>query len=232
MINEEARVASSKPNVLLKAAMPLLAVMITIQKTLSQPSLEILKDKLMAQIKQYEVQLQKNHYSERVILAARYGLCTALDEMILKTSWGFERFWLQQGLLNTFYQEADGGEKFYVILDNLLINPREHLDILELFYFILSLGFKGKWYQDQTKLNSIRQHLFKVLIGFKSERKFFLEKSKMTQPKHFYTFSLLAMIVLTGCVLLFTSLNLKKYSKQNAKSIYQLLTKIDEKSGK
>ena len=54
------------------------------------------------------------------VLAARYALCTVIDEAVLNTPWGAQSDWSGQSLLVTFHRESAGGEKFFQILDRVI----------------------------------------------------------------------------------------------------------------
>jgi type VI secretion system protein ImpK len=43
------------------------------------------------------------------------------------------------------HREAWGGEKFFEMLDRISVDPARHIDLMELQYVILALGFSGKY---------------------------------------------------------------------------------------
>ncbi|NVL25105.1 hypothetical protein F2S68_22585 [Pseudomonas syringae pv. actinidiae] len=57
------------------------------------------------------------------LLAARYVLCTVVDEAVLNTSWGSKSDWSKISLLSRFHKETFGGEKFFQLLERLSTNP-------------------------------------------------------------------------------------------------------------
>jgi type VI secretion system protein ImpK len=100
------------------------------------------------------------------IIGARYCLCTALDEAIALTQWGGDGRWSTHSLLVTFHSETWGGEKFFQLLARLCQNPAAHLDLIELQYYCLQLGFEGRYRvldQGQSQLDGIRQRLLRIL---------------------------------------------------------------------
>ena len=93
-------------------------------------------------------------------------MCTALDEAVVTTPWGNESEWSQMSLLSSFHNETFGGEKFFILLDRLARNPVKHLDMLELMYVCLSLGFEGKYRvmpRGLLELENIRDSLFRQI---------------------------------------------------------------------
>ena len=80
-----------------------------------------------------------------IVLAARYALCAGLDEAVLSTPWGAQSEWAQHPLLVALHREAWGGEKFFEMLDRISADPARHIDLMELQYLVLALGFTGKY---------------------------------------------------------------------------------------
>jgi len=99
-------------------------------------------------------------------VAARYILCTLLDESASSTPWGGSGAWSSQSLLVAFHNEAWGGEKVFQLLTRLAQSPREHRNLLELMYAVLSLGFEGRYKvanDGKAQLDSVRERLAVML---------------------------------------------------------------------
>lgn len=153
-------------NPLVSAASVLLTLIEKTRHSLSHPNVEGLYQRLVSEIRAFENRARASGIKNEIVVAARYLLCTALDEAVLNTPWGGESRWPQQTLLSTFHNETAGGEKFFLILDRLRASPREHLHILELIYLCLSLGFEGKYklsHRGRDALEQIRDELFGVI---------------------------------------------------------------------
>lgn len=155
------------PNRLENAATPLLALMISLKKTLAYPDVEGLRSKIIKQVKAFKETLEKQGVSKKTIDIASYILCTAVDDVVLNnTAWGSKSFWLQKGLLATLHEDTKGGEKFFQHLVTLrqgdLFGNR---DLLELMYICLALGFQGRYRNQYAELEEVREHLFKTLYG-------------------------------------------------------------------
>lgn len=95
-----------------------------------------------AEIRVFEHQAHKQGYPPQIILAARYLLCSFLDEQ------------QHTQLLLFFQHETYGGERFFVILERSCEAPNEYIALLELGYLCLSLGYQGK-YRKTDKLNHL-----------------------------------------------------------------------------
>jgi type VI secretion system protein ImpK len=136
---------SSGLNPLVNAASTLIAVFEKTRQSLSHPDIGGLHQRLVNEIKAFEIKAKDADIPPEIILAARYVVCAALDETVLNTPWGAESPWPQRTLLSIFHNETAGGEKFFQILSRMLEQPSENLFILELMYIFLSLGFEGKY---------------------------------------------------------------------------------------
>lgn len=152
----------AESNLLLKAATPLITLITQLTHTVDQKNVPALKAQVIEEIKNFERRLTSVDYPVRTIVAARYCLCTSIDEAVLSREWGSRSIWLQESLLNLFQKETWGGERFYIILDDMLKNVRENIDFLELVYYLLSLGYEGKFYgnENRSTREEIRNRIF------------------------------------------------------------------------
>src|SRR5262249_50600907 len=74
--------------------------------------------------------------------------------------------WAQHGLLALFHGEVAGGEKFFQLLSRLAENPEANLNVLELMYVCLQLGFEGRYRiveGGQRQLEGVRQRLLEII---------------------------------------------------------------------
>ena len=86
----------------------------------------------------------------------------------MNTPWGVDSGWGQRSLLRVYHNEASGGERFFVLLDQLMARPQEYRDLLELFYVLLCMGFKGKYHLDpagDSRIDTMRERLHQDLYG-------------------------------------------------------------------
>lgn len=159
------KVLSVGANPLLAAASPLLQAMVEVcSESYAAPS--GLKDELVKRIKDFEFMALSQGCDNTEIIASRYVLCTALDEAITTKPWSSMLDWTKNSLLIIFHNEANGGEKLFQLLDKLARNPSRHINILELIYVCLSLGYEGKYRVLQrglTELEAIRNSLYRQI---------------------------------------------------------------------
>lgn len=167
-------------NALLEAARELLRALAEVPQKLSGPQIAawrgLLHDELMAFTQVCEhAGIRREH-----MLAARYVLCTALDEAASLAPWNMASAgesagqWSLTSLLTEFYSESDGGQKVFMLLGRMASMPQEHMPVLELMHHVLSLGFQGSYNGQHAasqasggprELESIRQRLFTLVSG-------------------------------------------------------------------
>ena len=93
----------------------------------------------------FETRAQAAGVRAEHVIAARYVLCTLLDEAAASTPWGGSGTWASHSLLVMFHNETWGGEKFFQLLAKLAEDPAANRDLLELMYVCLALGFEGRY---------------------------------------------------------------------------------------
>lgn len=164
--NLRAACAQATGNPITGAAISLLSVVAQLRNTASHPDVPGLRAGIIEEIKLFEIKIKNQGISGEQAQAARYALCTLLDETVLNTPWGCNSIWSTQSLLIFFHKEAWGGEKFFLILKNCMQQPGTHLDLLELLYFCLCLGFEGRYRVEDrglSKLEEIRENVYQII---------------------------------------------------------------------
>jgi type VI secretion system protein ImpK len=132
-------------NPLVQAASPLLLRMGQMRSAPASIDVPSLRRASVEEIRRFEERARAAGVRNEIVLAARYVLCAGLDEAVLSTPSGAQSEWSQHPLLVALHREAWGGEKFFEMLDRILVDPARHIDLIELQYLILALGFTGKY---------------------------------------------------------------------------------------
>ncbi|CAG1015127.1 putative lipoprotein YiaD [Burkholderiaceae bacterium] len=153
-------------NPLLALANRLLAVVPHIRSTthLSDPT--VLKDSLAQGIRDFEARARQQGIAPERVMAARYILCTLLDEAAAGTPWGGSGTWGRYSLLAMFHNETWGGEKVFQLMAKLAENPAGNRDLLELIYAAVNLGFEGRYRViegGRAQLEAVRDRLAQIV---------------------------------------------------------------------
>ena len=162
----------SKLNPLVNAALPLLDLAVQLKNRAQPPNLETLRDRVVAEINAFERRITPLGLSPQTIRAARYALCATIDDIVLNTPWGSGSIWSQRSMVATFHNEVLGGDRFWDLLNQLKRDAATNLDLLELLYFCISLGFEGKYRvtaRGASELILVREDLYRLIRNNRGE---------------------------------------------------------------
>lgn len=224
-------------NPLIAAAAPLLILANKLHQAPISPDLNKLHQDLTHEIKAFENKTQTLGYRPHIILAARYTLCTLLDEMVMTSAWGPQSDWSNQNLLATFQGEIWGGERFFLILERGCEDPKLHIDLLELIYLCLSFGFQGKYrLQDQgyIELGKIIDNLYHIIRKHRGEffKNLLIHSDANYQPlkpRHWLPRWIIIFLAITLTISFYTYIN--HHLKTESNSIYQSLQQLIDPNG-
>ncbi|HEX7639446.1 MAG TPA: type IVB secretion system protein IcmH/DotU [Burkholderiaceae bacterium] len=153
-------------NPLVANASVLLNAVPTIRRTLNHADPAGLRQYLLRAITDFEQRARAAGATPEHVLISRYALCTMIDEAVANMPWGASPEWVQQSLLVTLHREGFGGEKFFQLLDKAMEDPRRNLDLLELMYVCIALGFEGRYSvieNGRVQLDALRDRLHGVI---------------------------------------------------------------------
>lgn len=153
-------------NPIVGAANPLLVLVPQLRSSVTHPNQAGLRDTLLRQVAEFEKTARDRGVSPEHVLVARYALCTLVDESISLTPWGGAGQWARQSLLVTLHKETSGGEKFFLLLGKMVEDPGKNIDLLELMYVCLALGFEGRYRvmdNGRAQVEQVRERLYGVV---------------------------------------------------------------------
>nr|WP_277625347.1 type IVB secretion system protein IcmH/DotU [Burkholderia stabilis] len=106
------------------------------------------------------------------VVRASYCLSAALDEAAMQTRWGRGEGtgteWQASSLAVAMGHDRQGGDRVFHVIDEVLNDPRGHLDLLELLQNVLDLGFRGRYrfeHDGPRRLLNIRERLHGVVMA-------------------------------------------------------------------
>ncbi len=159
-------------NPLVSAAAALLGLVNQLRNAMRHADINGLRAHVVEEMRNFENSSRAAGVSPENLLAARYALCTLMDETVLSTPWGSESLWSKQSLLSTFHNETWGGEKFFVILERVSDDPTRNIDLMELLYLCLALGFEGKYRvleRGRAKLEELQDNLYRRIRSVRGD---------------------------------------------------------------
>jgi type VI secretion system protein ImpK len=155
--------ASGTTNPLLDAALPLLLLALRLRTATESADPSQLQSRIADQIRAFETRAREAGVQNEDVGAARYAICTLLDECVLNTPWGAHSGWAGQPLLILFHREAFGGKKFFDIVERATKEPARYLQLMELLYACLTVGLEGQYRfdaQGPALLTKIQRDLY------------------------------------------------------------------------
>lgn len=161
-----AATANTGVNPMVAAANPVLTLIPQIRATLAHPDPKGLRDYLLREIAEFEQHARQVGVAPEKVVVARYALCTVVDETVSSTPWGGTSLWARESLLVTLHKETSGGEKFFLLLQKMLEDPLRNLDLIELMYACLALGFEGRYRvvdNGKAQLNELRNRVHQTI---------------------------------------------------------------------
>jgi type VI secretion system protein ImpK len=153
-------------NPLLQHAAPLLMAATRLRTTAQHPNPAALRAALSETVKRFESNARAAGVPNEQVVAARYVLCTFVDQCASSTPWGSSGAWANHSLLVQFHNESWGGEKVFQLLAKLGKDVPTNRNLLELMHVVLSLGFEGRYRgmdNGRAQLDSIRERLAQLL---------------------------------------------------------------------
>ncbi len=199
------------PNSLVAAGWELLSQVAQLKVSAGRENLQALNERLSSGISTFEAQALHQGAEAGQVMSARYVLCSVVDEAVVTTAWGSRSDWSRSSLLSRFHNETFGGEKFFQLLERLSRDPVKHVDMLELMYLSLSMGFEGKYRvieRGEVQLEVIRDALYRQIQHVRGARPSLTAPAGPRMVRHTRVRSLSApWVVMVGlaCVLVMYS---------------------------
>ena len=153
-------------NTLVALANRLLLVVPQLRATQHVDDPVALRNSLAQGIRDFAARAAPRGIAPERVMAARYVLCTMLDEAAADTPWGGSGTWARHSLLAMFHNENEGGEKVFQLMARLTEKPAVNLDLLELIYCALTLGFEGRYRvidNGRAQLEAVRDRLAQII---------------------------------------------------------------------
>lgn len=125
-----------------------------------------------------EAGYQAEHYDQ-----ARFAVIAYIDEAVLASGWVHNERWASDLLQKNYYNTASAGIEFFERLAGLnMIDPAHH-DIREVYYYCLSLGFMGRYFDssERATLDRICQDTYQLLMAGQGTK--LAEDSKKLSPE-------------------------------------------------
>jgi len=98
-----------------------------------------------SQFELVERQLTQKNITPENIRLAKYCLAAFFDELVMLSDWSGRLTWMSRTLQWLYFGEHAAGEGFFTKLAEIRQQGIEKLDLLELYYLCLQMGFEGQY---------------------------------------------------------------------------------------
>lgn len=157
-------------NPLVDAAGYLFSVIGKLKELTAYRQLNKLQNELIQEVNAFQEAVKAHGYNSELLVVCRYVLCATIDDVIYNTNWGGQGQWEPYCLLATFNQDSQQEDKFFTILERAIKEPALYIDLMELMYLCLSMGYKGQYRlteHSHYQLEQITNNLFKHIRAFR-----------------------------------------------------------------
>jgi type VI secretion system protein ImpK len=151
---------------LVDAASTILSLVSRLATTISQQDVEGLRRRVRDAFGEFEKRAAATGLRPEILGACHYALCATVDDVASNMPWGSHNVWADQSMARVFHNDTSGGERFFDLLQHFERDPETHFEVLELFYFCLSLGFQGRFRllsQGASDLATTRARLYRII---------------------------------------------------------------------
>lgn len=177
-------------------------------------------------------------YNAEYIIVCRYILCATLDDVIANTPWGNQGQWDSYSLLAAFNQDLQHHDKLFNIMERAINDPATYIDLMELMYICLSLGYKGQYRAteySQYQLEQITNSLYKHICAYRGRFTKVLSPSPLKTPKPikqtpFRSSQLIFIGITTVCIIMSIFVSLGYLTDMISNEVYKTIAQIEASS--
>lgn len=159
-------ISSTGINPLLASASAFISIVEKLSLVETVPDLYQLQQNLIHELKAFQHRAQSSNYRSQIIFAARYILCTWADERINNLKWEISNHWQQFSLCKALQNDSLLADQFFLLLERCCQDPAIYIDLLEVFYVCLALGYEGEFRNQargNNELSTIQDHLYTII---------------------------------------------------------------------
>ncbi|MFW7524230.1 type IVB secretion system protein IcmH/DotU [Vibrio ostreicida] len=152
-------------NQLINISSELLATTLKVS-TLPEPEdVTTLRHQLVSSINEIKTKGAELTYPVAVIDKLCFLYAVVLDELIIYSEWGEKRGWENKTLLSELFGMRNGGELFFTVAEKATRQPHKLIDLLEIIYIFINIGFKGQYRETGSEQLKIFDHQLEQVIS-------------------------------------------------------------------
>lgn len=156
--------SSSTKNDLVTFAGPIFDLILRLKAGIVSPSND-LRPKIASMLDDFERRAERYKFNHKIVSVSKFALASFVDETMLTNNFPLRSEWERNPLQLEYFGEQLAGNKFFEKLESMITQPDVTQDAIEIYYFCMLLGFKGRYgVYEQEKLLAIMQNTANVLV--------------------------------------------------------------------
>jgi type VI secretion system protein ImpK len=149
-------------------ATDILLIGVKIRETANLGQADQLKRLLTAYFKDFERTCLSHGKPADAVEQSKYALAAFIDETIINSESNCRETWIAEPLQTLFFNDNLAGENFFKHLEGLLPDLKRNLEVIEVYYLALALGFQGRYRLSGPEvLPNVVRNLLKRIEGLK-----------------------------------------------------------------
>jgi len=104
-----------------------------------------LRPKVVGLLDEFEKRAERYKFNHKIVQVSKFGLASFVDETVLTNNFPLKIEWEKNPLQLEYFGEQLAGNKFFDKLDSMLGQIEQTVDAVEVYYFCMLLGFKGRY---------------------------------------------------------------------------------------
>ncbi|MGL5741473.1 MAG: type IVB secretion system protein IcmH/DotU [Legionella sp.] len=172
-------IAPFSTNALVAAAGPLLSLLERLCLSPSLPPIENIRDNIEHELLAFQSKMDASKYPVDFIAIAHYLMSATIDELLGKNYMRVYQITAEFKAFTPLTQDdALPQFRFFEILNYIKERPTQYLDLIELVYFFLIVGFEGHYHlkaDGRQVLDNYIEDLYQII-----------QKNRFSQPKRLF----------------------------------------------
>lgn len=155
---------TASKNDLVTFAGPIFDLILRLKAGIVAPSND-LRPKIAGMLEDFEKRAERYRFNHKIVQVSKFALAAFVDETVLTNNFPLKNEWEKNPLQLEYFGEQLAGNKFFEKLQAMLQQIEVTADAVEIYYFCMLLGFKGRYaIYEQDKLLAIMQSTANALV--------------------------------------------------------------------
>lgn len=205
-------IAPFSTNTLVAAAGPILSLLERLCLSPTLPPIEHIRENINHEVRAFHSKLDASKYPLDIVSVAHYLLAATIDEILGKNYLRVYNIAPEfQSFTPLTSDEAQPQQRFFELLSYIKERPNQYLDLIELAYFCLIVGFEGEYHQKadgRQTLDNLIEDLYQIIQQYrfhKPHRLFNENPLPKTIQKNYRILAFAAIISLSVVVVAFVT---------------------------